>query len=364
VSIDVATLVFLESLAGVVLTLVLLLVGRLLCGEPGLWPWVLAIAVAAAGSLLTALGGGAAHAEAAGAILLAHAPALVWVGTRDRCGLPRRTAPLLASAAIVCAASLLGDAQRAAPIASAAWSGAIAWTALRHAPTRRRAGTRAAVGLFLVHGLFQLARCFLPPPGEAAPLLGVAEWPRALVAIGGIFFTVAWALAVLGLTAQRLLAKLREEARTDGLTGLPNRFAFVEDARRVLEFCRRRRRPCAVVLADLDHFKRLNDTEGHAAGDRALRLFAAEAVDAAGKAIVLGRLGGEEFCAVLPGADAAQARAWAERLRLRVVERAPFTVSFGVAAGVGEELELERMIARADEALYRAKAGGRNRVAG
>src|SRR5690606_20271410 len=113
------------------------------------------------------------------------------------------------------------------------------------------------------------------------------------------------------------------------------------------ELCRRRGRSCAVVLADLDHFKRLNDTHGHAAGDRALRLFADVAARAAGKGIVLGRYGGEEFCAVLPGADVEQGRAWAEKLRAEIAACAPCTVSLGVAAERGAALDLTRLIARA-----------------
>lgn len=367
-TIDVDTLVFLELLAGAELTLVLLLVGRLLRGEPGLWPWVAAMASVAGGSAAMSVGGGSTAMLLVGSLLLALGPALAWLGARDRCGFARRPAPIVTSLVIVGGAVLLSPgartAQTATSLAAAAWSAALVWTFLHESPSPRRIGTRAAAALFVLHGAFQIARAFFPLPADAEPLFGLREWPRVLSAVGAIFFAVAWSFTVLGLTSQRLLAKLRDAARTDRLTGLLNRFAFVDDAGRALEFCRRRGRPCVVVLADIDHFKRLNDTQGHAAGDRALQLFADTAARAAGKAIVLGRYGGEEFCALLPGADAEQGRAWADRLREEIAASAPFTVSFGVAAGSGAELDLTRLIARADEALYRAKADGRNRVYG
>lgn len=365
-TVDADTLVFLELLAGVELAAVLLLVGRLLRGEAGLWPWVLGVASATIGSLAAALGDVVPGAALLGALLMSLGPALVWAGARDHCGRSRPLLPIFASVAAVGGAQLAFPGARteqlAVALSAAAWSVAIVWTLVRHAPAHERTGARLAAGLFLLHGVFQLARAFFPLPGEAGVLLGQRDWPRALVAMGSIFFSVAWAFAVLGLISQRLLGKMRDAARTDGLTGLLNRRAFLEDGARALEFCRRRRRPCAVVLADLDHFKRLNDTRGHAAGDAALRAFAAEFARAAGDGLVQGRYGGEEFATVIPWADEARAREWAEALRARVAATADFTASFGIAVGTGAEIDLVRLIARADEALYRAKAEGRDRV--
>nr|WP_276611897.1 GGDEF domain-containing protein [Kineococcus vitellinus] len=144
-------------------------------------------------------------------------------------------------------------------------------------------------------------------------------------------------------------------ARTDALTGLANRRSWDAELGRALE----RGEPLAVALLDLDHFKRLNDSEGHPAGDRVLR-----AVADAWRAVLppgasLARYGGEEFALLLPGASAASAPELAERLRAACP--APQTVSVGLVhrrpgEGAGG------LLARADAQLYRAKAAGRDRV--
>lgn len=356
-AIDVDTLVLLELLTGVELTLMLLLVGRLLHGEAGLRPWVLALASATAGNLVATLAGGIAGASVLAALLLSLGPALVWLGARDYCGRRRSLLPVGASSALVGVVGLVVPGATseawAVSLSAALWSAAVVWTLVRHTPLAQRTGTLLLALLVALHGAFQVARLFFP---------AAEEWNESVVAMGSIFFTVAWTFAVMGLISQRLVGKMRDAARTDGLTGALNRRAFIEDGALALEFCRRRSRPCAVIMADLDHFKRLNDTQGHAAGDAALRCFAAAVARAAGQGTVVGRYGGEEFGLVFPGADAAVARDWAEKLRAELAARASFTVSFGLAVGTGSRQDFMELVARADEALYRAKAAGRDRV--
>ncbi len=167
---------------------------------------------------------------------------------------------------------------------------------------------------------------------------------------------------------QHVARRLHETARRDPLTGLPNRRAFEEALVREVNRAERHDRSLAVVLLDLDHFKQVNDTHGHAEGDASLRRFAEIAHRELRASDVLGRMGGEEFALALPGADVDEARAVAERIagRLRGATASgpvALTVSAGVAllsaaAPTGEEL-----LRAADRALYHAKNGGRRRVA-
>jgi len=163
----------------------------------------------------------------------------------------------------------------------------------------------------------------------------------------------------------------REQARTDELTGLANRRAFLEQGRVAIEQARRYQRPLALVLFDIDHFKRVNDTWGHAAGDEVLRCVAAAARRAARASDTPGRIGGEEFGMLLPETGAAEARVLAERLRNDIAAlRVPWmdqslaiTCSFGVSECLEATADIEALLREADTALYRAKKEGRNRVA-
>jgi diguanylate cyclase (GGDEF)-like protein len=164
-----------------------------------------------------------------------------------------------------------------------------------------------------------------------------------------------------------LVAVSRDEARTDGLTGLPNRRAWDEALAR--EVARRDRQggSLALLLVDLDHFKRLNDTAGHAAGDQALRRLAVLLRGQLRQMDVLARIGGEEFVLLLPACRAAEAAERAEQLRSLVRLTAstwpePVTVSVGVAAIPEHATHAAELVAAADLALYAAKNAGRDRV--
>ena len=158
----------------------------------------------------------------------------------------------------------------------------------------------------------------------------------------------------------RLQEELNHHATHDPLTGALNRRAFALLAEKQAAQAARTGRPLAVLMMDLDHFKRINDTLGHSGGDATLCRFVAVAGDVLRAEDVLCRFGGEEFVALLPHAEAAQAVAAAERLRLAFAATGA-TVSIGVASlRPGEDLE--DLLRRADAALYDAKRAGRDRT--
>ncbi|WP_165253164.1 diguanylate cyclase [Paludisphaera soli] len=170
---------------------------------------------------------------------------------------------------------------------------------------------------------------------------------------------------------RREIEDLEREAARDGLTGLGNRAALAGRLAVAWSDCRRRGRPIGLLIADLDHFKRVNDTRGHLVGDEVLRRVAgalAAEVDGLGFAA---RYGGEEFAVVVPGVDLARVLRIAEGVRRRVGALAvddlglpgPLTVSIGVAwAQTPASCPLEELLARADRALYLAKDAGRDAV--
>ena len=170
---------------------------------------------------------------------------------------------------------------------------------------------------------------------------------------------------------RRIDKELQASATTDSLTDLPNRPQFL--ARLKEEFLRVQRldnQRSSVLMLDLDLFKEVNDTYGHAAGDAALKHFAQQMRNAIRKIDTAGRLGGEEFAVIMPGADLVAARASAERLREIVAKTPlvqdgstiPLTVSIGVATIEPRDRNDGATLIRADGALYRAKRNGRNRV--
>lgn len=164
--------------------------------------------------------------------------------------------------------------------------------------------------------------------------------------------------------------ELRERANKDLLTMLPNRSAVAATLEQELSRCHRDRRTVGVILLDIDHFKKINDTYGHFAGDAVLRETANRLRHNIRPYDQVGRYGGEEFLVVLPNVDLHQATQQAERMRLRLstdvmmVDGAELTVSasFGVTVSDGSERSPDVFVRVADEALYRAKGSGRNCV--
>ncbi|WP_201493821.1 diguanylate cyclase [Rubrivivax sp. A210] len=195
------------------------------------------------------------------------------------------------------------------------------------------------------------------------------KWPvfgddgRSVVGIFGISRVVT--------EQKRLEDELRRLAATDALTGVASRRSLLESVQ--LELARlacQAAQSSSVLMFDLDHFKAVNDRHGHATGDAVLRHVAGLAAQVARPADTLGRLGGEEFAMLLAGSGLADARVIAERLRSRIAQTplqlgglgVGITVSIGVTALDAADATPEQVLARADQAMYRAKRLGRNRV--
>ena len=165
--------------------------------------------------------------------------------------------------------------------------------------------------------------------------------------------------------------ELLKLASTDPLTGALNRREFTALAEREAKRSRRYTRPLSIMMFDLDHFKILNDTYGHAAGDKALQRFTTICCNALRNIDIFGRWGGEEFVALLPETSAENAAVIAERLRKLVSETEihfkgdtiRFTVSVGISQFKPGEHTLEGPLGRADAAVYDAKKAGRNNIA-
>jgi len=224
--------------------------------------------------------------------------------------------------------------------------------------------TMALHAAFMGVGLVQLASGTLT--ADAAPALiswfGVIHFERLIFLIGSSLFMVLMA-------RERFERTWFAAASIDSLTGVANRSTFFARAERIYRRACESGAPVALIAFDLDHFKAINDTHGHGVGDRVLRAFADTAVAMLRPADLLGRVGGEEFVAILPGVGRDVALLIADRVR-NAFGTTPRIFSSGaihptVSAGVAEATRggaLEEVLEQADRALYRAKALGRNRV--
>jgi diguanylate cyclase (GGDEF)-like protein len=219
-------------------------------------------------------------------------------------------------------------------------------------------------------------------------LVGLAAVAIAMLVMRPIPFDIAGTavFVVLAVVVSTLLGSVLEasnrraftleltqhrDARTDSLTGLANRREIQERGRVEVKRARRTGTAVSVILGDLDHFKNINDRHGHEAGDAALVQTASILKAALRESDALGRWGGEEFIAVLPGTEIAGARAVAERMRVTIASASftgipdKITISLGVATSENiedHEMEWDLLVKEADRRLYQAKHDGRNRV--
>lgn len=176
--------------------------------------------------------------------------------------------------------------------------------------------------------------------------------------------------AGIAIENARLFGEVNRLATTDGLTGLFNRRHFFQLAETEFERSLRYGRPLGAIMCDIDHFKKVNDTCGHAAGDQVLRSVATSLREALRSTDILGRYGGEEFCLLLPETPHDRLMSVAERLRQSVeqasietsVGKLRVTISLGIASGERGFSSLEALLDCADAGLYRAKRDGRNRI--
>ncbi|PKN39706.1 MAG: GGDEF domain-containing protein, partial [Deltaproteobacteria bacterium HGW-Deltaproteobacteria-20] len=200
----------------------------------------------------------------------------------------------------------------------------------------------------------------------------VAQWPLNEGDVVQLGFRTAFRFARLPSSQAALVGELYESSVRDPLTGASNRRHFDERLRAAVSFGVRHKTDLVLMMLDLDHFKRVNDTLGHPAGDRVLKHVSGVLRGAIRTEDVLGRYGGEEFTVLAPGIDVKGGAALGERLRALVEgtsvpweeEAVRVTVSIGVAtlATSGRTPDGQRLFRDADACLYRAKAQGRNRV--
>jgi diguanylate cyclase (GGDEF)-like protein len=190
----------------------------------------------------------------------------------------------------------------------------------------------------------------------------------AVVSTVTLLYIIAINYLFLALTKERSELAHKRTSMTDALTGLANRRAFMEFAEQQLNAPVRG--AAAFLVFDLDFFKAINDSHGHAMGDRVLRLFAQTVSAGLPRGSIVGRLGGEEFAAIVRAPELRAILAAAERVResfaaaARIVDEIPVgaTVSIGLAHADARPADIEVLYERADRALYQAKALGRNRV--
>jgi len=231
------------------------------------------------------------------------------------------------------------------------------------------------VGVFAAASALSAAIMLAVPLGLSARETAVTHLfePSASKAWGLAAASVMLALQAFGavlMTAQRLQGELQRQALVDAMTGLPNRRAFDDALLRAVEGAARSGGAVGLLLVDVDHFKRINDTHGHAAGDEVLRQVATLIREEPRRVDLCARLGGEEFAIILAGASPEAAREFAERLRRKIAAAAivfegkaiAVTVSIGVAAMMPSDESADVALLRADAALYKAKDGGRNLV--
>lgn len=237
-------------------------------------------------------------------------------------------------------------------------------------PLRRSTIPERAVALMLImfaiidFGIAALALAQnMAAQGEGLNLLRIVLMllqPPAFIGVG--LFSVF-------LVAADLAENMRMLATSDELTGIYNRRGFEDAAERAIRNAQRQRQPLAVVIADIDNFKAINDRHGHSAGDRALRHFASRLDRLVRRGDLIGRIGGEEFALLLVNTRAEDALDVVERIRRDIAampvegaSKVAMTASFGVTCLKPGDIALAALLSRADRALYRSKLEGRDRV--
>ena len=236
---------------------------------------------------------------------------------------------------------------------------------------RKRALDLALLAIYFVSALHFLAKPVLAMAigSGAAPQAYIYSTYAAVSQTLGAVLLIANGLMMLLIIVRDVMADMTARSETDTLSGLLNRRGFEDRGESALALAARSGVPAVIVVADLDHFKQINDTYGHATGDDVIAAFARIMAECAGPHAVLGRLGGEEFGALLPGANLTTGKLYAETVRhafrsLPTDETDltdPASASFGVAQLMPFD-RLAGLLRRADAALYEAKNDGRDCV--
>lgn len=224
------------------------------------------------------------------------------------------------------------------------------------------------LGCLLTSAAFTLARGMLGAFTDQYPSFRTPHPVNLAAAVATNVSLVLGAVALLVAWRAEAEQKLRTLAMTDGLTGLLNQRSFAQQGASLLAHAARHQLPVTALMLDVDHFKQINDTRGHEAGDRALQLFARLLGDTCRSGDLIGRLGGEEFGVLLLHNSAPAGMAFDRRLRRRLhaasVAELGFALDYsaGLATPAPGETDLAALMARADRALYEAKTAGRGRL--
>ncbi len=309
--------------------------------------------------------------------LLFTAFAVTWTGARVFDGRPVEPVYLVTGAALwllVCRLPALADAVEIRALIATSIITAYTWlTAYEFWHGRREplVSRWPAIFMLFAHGALFMLR---------TPLVAGLPWASSNRVLGSVWltvlsfeallFTISIAFILLAMAKERTELRHRTAAMVDPLTGIANRRSFLQDAAQLAKRHGANPRPTAVLLIDLDHFKSINDRFGHALGDRVLEIFADCARQSVRSSDLLGRLGGEEFAAVLSNTSRDKATGVAERIRECFAQAAQdvdnrsvrATVSIGLVHCQEATLNVAELLAQADQALYIAKERGRNRV--
>ena len=310
--------------------------------------------------------------------LLFTAFAVTWTGARVFDGRPVEPVYLVTGAVLwllICRLPVLADAIDLRALIASGIITAYTWlTAYEFWRGRceQLVSRWPAIFMLFAHGALFLLRTplvkLLPWTPGNSDLFG-SVWLTVL-SFEALLFTISIAFILLAMAKERTELRHRTAAMVDPLTGIANRRAFLADAGAAAKRHDGNPKPSSMLLIDLDNFKSINDTFGHALGDRVLEIFTASTREALRGSDLFGRLGGEEFAVLLSDMNSEAAVTVAERIRESFAEATSevdgnavgATVSIGVAHCDGAVLEVPELLAQADRALYFAKERGRNRV--
>jgi diguanylate cyclase (GGDEF)-like protein len=382
-NLDVNTLFFITIYVEAILGLLLLFAWIQNAGIRAVAWWGGAHLVRATSVVLFGVSGfaaGKASADLASCLLIL-AYAITWSGARVFDG--RKALPLWIAAgptlwlALSHIPSVIGSADPRIVLSSAVimaytWLTAFEFWRGRGEPLVSR---WPAIFILVAHGTLFMLRTPLAALLPWSPVSEVVDniWLTVL-SFEALLFTIAVAFILLAMAKERTEYRHRTAAMVDPLTGIANRRAFLIDAGELVRKVVAGSRPVAVLVIDLDHFKSINDRFGHAIGDRVLQIFATTTKGLMQQANrqndILGRLGGEEFAAVLCDLSPEKVTALAEHIRRAFAEatydvdgcRVAATLSIGIVLHQGGPVDVLDLLVQADHELYRAKERGRNRV--
>lgn len=386
-SLDIRSLTVALTSVSAVLSIILFLIWRSRRTYPGFGLWTAGNALYAAGFMLIALRGLVPNTLSIvpANILLLSAAVLFLEGVRRFRGIAGR--PISNMSLVVLPVLLIAyftfvtdDTGMRVVVYSAfcaVIAGLVAWELFRNAQSDLCFSLWFTGSLFAMHALFMGFRVVLTFLNPGPHDLLAPNLIQTLTFLISLLLGIAWTFGFVMLNSERLEVDLKNAqvelqrlAETDFLTGIANNRRFFEDGEREIQRARRYGHPLAALMLDLDHFKKVNDTYGHAAGDKVLVAMTDTFRRLLRDIDVFGRLGGEEFAILLPETDLAGGRATAERLRMAIAETQidagnrtlKITISIGVTLLSPDDAGLDAVLKRADDAMYEAKRHGRNRV--